>query len=438
MNATDSGLKSFGNARKFRKAQGASMAGKVYGHPAEFVPEKAICQSIIQQCSELTRSCDEIHVAAWQEICHALPHLMIQSLHIENFRCFRDVHLDDLGRVNILAGGNGSGKTAFLEALFLPGSDHQAAFGYRAWRGIASPPNYVSRAMYESCWKDLFFRFSQNQIIKIEILGTPENKRTVRVFYDSGFQMPLPLPSVTQPGQPLPSVSKVEPQLGTPLVFETTDAAGKKYSNHALFDPNTGGLVMSGSKAPVASIRFIPTNSMVSVADEFSRIDMQKNGKTELIKSVKKIFPEIADLSVLSPAGFPDLYATINELPEKVPIGLISGGVRRFLAILLSIAERDGGVILVDEIENGIYHESFGTVWRAIFTFCEKYDVQLFAATHCLECLDALQPLLSEHEDKFRLLRTEKCPDKTDGSHTVRLSKGRDFLAALETGTEIR
>jgi hypothetical protein len=56
MNATDSALKSFGNAGMFRKAQGASLTGKVYGHLAEFVLEKAICQSIIQQCSELTRS----------------------------------------------------------------------------------------------------------------------------------------------------------------------------------------------------------------------------------------------------------------------------------------------------------------------------------------------------------------------------------------------
>ena len=56
MNATDSALKWFGNTWKFRKAQGSDVTWKVYGHLAEFVPEKAICQSIIQQCSELTRS----------------------------------------------------------------------------------------------------------------------------------------------------------------------------------------------------------------------------------------------------------------------------------------------------------------------------------------------------------------------------------------------
>jgi hypothetical protein len=56
MNATDSALKSLANVWKFRKSHGTDLAWKVHGHPAAFVPEKAICQSIIRQCSQLTRS----------------------------------------------------------------------------------------------------------------------------------------------------------------------------------------------------------------------------------------------------------------------------------------------------------------------------------------------------------------------------------------------
>ncbi len=56
MSATDSVLKSFGNVWKFRKSQGKDLAWKAYGHLAAFVPEKAIFQSIIRQCSEPTRS----------------------------------------------------------------------------------------------------------------------------------------------------------------------------------------------------------------------------------------------------------------------------------------------------------------------------------------------------------------------------------------------
>ena len=44
---------------------------------------------------------------------------MITSLEVENFRGFRKIELSDLRRINIIVGDNSSGKTAFLEAIFL-------------------------------------------------------------------------------------------------------------------------------------------------------------------------------------------------------------------------------------------------------------------------------------------------------------------------------
>jgi len=44
---------------------------------------------------------------------------MYQSFHVKNFRCFDDLQLNDLARVNLIAGKNNTGKTSLLEALFL-------------------------------------------------------------------------------------------------------------------------------------------------------------------------------------------------------------------------------------------------------------------------------------------------------------------------------
>jgi recombinational DNA repair ATPase RecF len=44
---------------------------------------------------------------------------MIESISISGFKCFNSIKLKQLGRVNIVAGPNGSGKTALLEALFV-------------------------------------------------------------------------------------------------------------------------------------------------------------------------------------------------------------------------------------------------------------------------------------------------------------------------------
>jgi len=44
---------------------------------------------------------------------------MITNFRANNFRCFHDIVLQDLRRVNIVVGENASGKTALLEILRL-------------------------------------------------------------------------------------------------------------------------------------------------------------------------------------------------------------------------------------------------------------------------------------------------------------------------------
>ena len=44
---------------------------------------------------------------------------MIENVKIDNFRCFSELEITDLKRFNIIVGENASGKSAFLESLYL-------------------------------------------------------------------------------------------------------------------------------------------------------------------------------------------------------------------------------------------------------------------------------------------------------------------------------
>lgn len=44
---------------------------------------------------------------------------MLKDLNITNYRCFKDLNIDGLSRVNLLVGRNNSGKTSLLEAIYL-------------------------------------------------------------------------------------------------------------------------------------------------------------------------------------------------------------------------------------------------------------------------------------------------------------------------------
>ena len=172
-----------------------------------------------------------------------------------------------------------------------------------------------------------------------------------------------------------------------------------------------------------------------NLAPQFSQIDVKKQ-KDRLIGALREVFPIVDDLSLQATfGGMPDLYCTVPDLPEKIPVGLLSAGIHRFLAVLISIATTANGVLLVDEVENGIFYGNLERVWQGIFWFCKEYNVQLFASTHSRECLEAVAPLLARNGDDFRLLRTEV---SQDGTHSVRVFKGKDFEAALRTGIDPR
>jgi hypothetical protein len=380
------------------------------------------------ECAILER--DEIRVDAPDAIPHNIPRPMIQSLHIENFRCFPKLDLQDLGMFNIIVGSNGAGKTALLESIFLPGGVHDLVFKLRTFRGLATPPITPVKENYEAAWKDLFFKFSQITPIKIVLDGSEPNSRTLSIYYNPLANTPL-FPGF-QPTDKAPNVPKPDSSSVIPLTFET-DALGKKYINNAIFEP-TGNFVRTGEPPPRATIAFIPSTQQFGNAQLFSQIDV-KNQKEKLIKVLKEVFPIVNDLSVQYPGGVAEVYCTVPTLPEKIPVGLVSNGIHKLLTILLNIATQANGAVLVDEIENGIHFESLENAWRAVFKFCKEYNVQLFASTHSLECLQSLIPFLNDEKNDFRLIRLKELGD---GSHTAQISKGGDFAAALETGTEVR
>ncbi len=49
--------------------------------------------------------------------------VMIEEISIRNFRCFKHLEVPDLKKVDLLVGKNSSGKSAFMESLFLSSHD---------------------------------------------------------------------------------------------------------------------------------------------------------------------------------------------------------------------------------------------------------------------------------------------------------------------------
>jgi AAA15 family ATPase/GTPase len=195
------------------------------------------------------------------------------------------------------------------------------------------------------------------------------------------------------------------------------------------------GIVFPGPSFPM-NIAMYPSGIKAApkeAADRFSALSKRKQG-TRIVQTLQRIFPFIEDLSVETNAGEAMVFASVDSLPEKVPVSLISEGVYRLLSILVGIANTRGGVVLIDEIENGFYHETLPEIWKLLLEFAEEYKSQLFISTHSLEALKHAGPTIKDNEGKFALLRTEK----RNGNTSVRYFTGHQFLKAIEQKVDVR
>lgn len=348
---------------------------------------------------------------------------MIESLHIENFRCFPKLDLQNFGRFNIIVGDNGSGKTSLLEAIFFPGSSAQIPIQYRTMRGMLAPGVSNEKEQYESLFNDLFYGFAAESHIEISLNGSYENLRKAKIYFAPISEMPL-----FREGD-----SKAARLANRLFTVQTVDA-----DNHeSIQRVNLTGNLSVGGSHKMANISFASSSGIPNPMDEAQAFsDLRKNNEHEtIVKTVRSLFPQISELSVELTGGGGELYCKVANLPKRVPVSLASNGLYKILFFLLQISGHKNGIVLIDEIENGIYHKRFPKIWEAIIQFCNANETQVFVTTHSKECLTALIPFIESNKSEFRLIRTT---GENGAGSKAQIFKGENFVAALETGTEIR
>jgi AAA15 family ATPase/GTPase len=109
--------------------------------------------------------------------------------------------------------------------------------------------------------------------------------------------------------------------------------------------------------------------------------------------------------------------------------------MQRVLSIVLAIANAPGGVVLIDEIENGLHYSVLKEVWQAIAQTARQSDVQVFATTHSWECLRWAHEAFSESKEyDLRVFRL----DRADGSVSVASYDRERIESALFNAVEMR
>lgn len=352
---------------------------------------------------------------------------MIKSLLIENFRAFQKLELSSLKRLNVVVGDNGSGKTALLEALFLASAANpQVNLTLRQWRGLENAGATTSIDVYESLWRNLFFRFEPDAVIRIEMRGSQNDSRSLSVHFDSSGTITLPLSDVTN-GRPQATY--------LPIIFHWTVPGAP--DSVLTMRSTLSGLQMEGlTRESNMRAAFIPAHAQTSnqyTAQLFSNLSKQ-NQEGEFVAALRKQFPGIERVSTEIDGGASALFVSTPWMRRKIPLALYSNAASNLASILLNIAGSPRGLVCVDEIENGFHYSRHEAVWEQVFAFADSFQTQVFASTHSAENLRAIVPAIKKSPNDVALIQVHQ----KDGVSHATVVSGADALAAISHGIEVR
>ncbi len=328
---------------------------------------------------------------------------MLKSLEIKGFRCFRELRVEPLTRVNLLVGQNNAGKTSLLEAVELVaigGIEGLVRSAVR--RGEWVLGRSESGGEFKEHVVDpshLFFGHDLKLEKLFKIAAEGEIKRWIQCSVESA--------------------SDQETLIKT-LYLQSHVTAEKKEPQRLTISPY-GGVLPPPRRVPEPSPR---VNFLAAESTDAARLGQLWDAlvltpeEEEVTKSLRVIEPSIERLAFLSESrsNSANIVLKLKDFEQRLPLGTLGGGLRHLLALVLNLLSARGGFLLVDEIDTGLHYSVMVDMWRLLVESAKRLGIQVFATTHSLDCVRALGRLGKKYPDvaaEVTVHRVEKDVSKT-------------------------
>ncbi|MCY3659783.1 MAG: AAA family ATPase [Caldilineaceae bacterium] len=326
---------------------------------------------------------------------------MYHSITIRNFRCFEHLVADEFTTINLITGYNNAGKSALLEALWLHSVPNNPRLSLRLHRFRGIPSLDQDQLLH-----DLHFNYDIGKPIELTAHGSwGDNPRRLTISHKHvpATWIPFPQPNgSTRTG--IPEV-KSNALINSEFVWLYTDEEGESHKSFLRWNdslPPQGedgadpGIVVQAAELPPQ-----PVNVFLSArfrehanvdCNEFS--DLIKRGEDHLVVDfIQRIDSRIKKIVILSR---PSLMLYVDTgLKQYIPVGLLGDGVNRLLSMALAVFSARNGILLLDEIENGLHYLKLPAMWQNLSTLAKHFNVQVFATTHSEECIRAAHTALA-------------------------------------------
>lgn len=354
---------------------------------------------------------------------------MLREIEIENFKSIKKIRLDNLSRINLFGGKNNAGKTSILEALFLFYDRLNPNMLNRqyGWRGISELP-----LKEEFLFAPIFNSYDLNKTIKITIKNSGVSPENLTIKFKDDLSKRVALINSNDKNFDDNVISS------SSLLLELTNSINAKQTFELSIKENGLELNVSNGKKADKNIRFLSARQNMHPNENailFGELDISGQA-SDIVEFLKILEPRLKSVTSITLSNNSSLLYGDIGIGKKVPINYMGDGIGRILTILISIVSNKNGILVIDEIENGIHYSMLPKVWEMISEVANKYDCQIFATTHSYECLiSAVNGIKENQRNEFKYYRVEN----TKENNQVSKSFTYDSLeVALSNGWEVR
>lgn len=341
--------------------------------------------------------------------------LFANKINIDAFRGISQISLEGLQRVNLLVGGNNSGKTSILEAVSILYSgmdiykwiDVARMREVRAFASIGDSMSIIDSiswmfpagefgfwepdsggALRISAETESGFRLVEANfeafrgVIPEDLisrtLGSARSKRNEEPIEDNGINIRV---STIEPSQSLFQDRMTDEfQIWSQLGYRSGLPRSGRSENFQYLPPY-------GHRNSSQNLRELSRSARFGTLDQvnalLSQVDDRVRG-IEVLTSENGRYPKIA------------VRMKDNRL---LPLAVVGDGLRRALSISLAMVASRNGLLLIDEIEAAFHINAFDRFYNWLVDSASFHNVQIFATTHSLEAIESIARSSSEVSD---------------------------------------
>lgn len=337
---------------------------------------------------------------------------MFNSIQVYNYRGIRKAEIEGLKQVNLFFGKNNCGKSSVLESIFLISGQSNPVLpvttnNMRGFTGV----NEATVALD-------FYKVNPNNSIKLIAEGDKRREMRIDMIKSDSHDVAL---GELQTGKS----DAAQKHYGLRVSYRIGNEDVLYKSELLIADNDKGEGKVSIDKRYKENLysRYIPSfQLLVDVADKFAEIVKNKQ-EQHIIEALRMIEPRLRDIQLVGHNLMVDVGFT-----QRLLINVLGDGMRKVLGILSAIYECSNGVLIIDELDNGLHFSVMSNLWKAILFAAKQNNVQLFVSTHSIDLVKGLVSSLQEDETYRSLISAYKLIRKDD-DEIVALRYDYDGLA---------